>query len=149
MEQFQGHKLQLVSWLLMFHILFCSLARSWYFLSFRFNLLFICVPQEFQNPQADNFFSYYCLILCLVYLDTNVSSCHAVSTDIPDPFSPPSLSSIASGRSSGLHPVSAQSCCRGSCWSSCFARPCKGVHCSTSLMSSSLLLQHVWFVLFW
>ena len=53
-----------------------------------------------------------------------------------------SLSFIASGRSSGLHPVSSDSC-----WiyvhasRPAFARPCVGVHKSTSLMSSSLLLQ--------
>ena len=47
-----------------------------------------------------------------------------------------SQSFIVSGRSSGLHPVSSHSCCmyvRG-------GRPA-GVHRSTSLMSSSLLLQ--------
>ena len=53
-----------------------------------------------------------------------------------------SLSFIGSGRSSGLHPVSSHSC-----WMyvragrPAFARPCVGVHKSTSLMSSSLLLQ--------
>ena len=53
-----------------------------------------------------------------------------------------SLSFIASGRSSGLHPVSSHSC-----WiyvhtgHPAFARPYVGVHKSTSLMSSSLLLQ--------
>ena len=53
-----------------------------------------------------------------------------------------SLSFIASGRSSGQHPVSSHSC-----WMyvhagrPAFARPCVGVHRSTSLMSSSLLLQ--------
>ena len=53
-----------------------------------------------------------------------------------------SLSFIASGKSSGLHPVSSHSC-----WMyvragrPAFARPCVGVHKSTSLMSSSLLLQ--------
>ena len=53
-----------------------------------------------------------------------------------------SLSFIASGRSLGLHPVSSHSC-----WiyvragHSAFARPYVGVHQSTSLMSSSLLLQ--------
>ena len=53
-----------------------------------------------------------------------------------------SLSFIASGRSSGLHSVSSQSC-----WMyvragrPAFARPYVGVHKSTSLMSSSLLLQ--------
>ena len=53
-----------------------------------------------------------------------------------------SLSFIASGRSSGLHPVSSRRC-----WMYvragrlALARPCVGVHKSTSLMSSSLLLQ--------
>ena len=53
-----------------------------------------------------------------------------------------SLSFISLGRSSGQHPVSSHSC-----WMyvragrPAFARPCVGVHKSTSLMSSSLLLQ--------
>ena len=53
-----------------------------------------------------------------------------------------SLSFITLGRSSGQHPVSSHSC-----WMYvragrlAFARPCVGVHKSTSLMSSSLLLQ--------
>ena len=53
-----------------------------------------------------------------------------------------SLSFIASGRSSGQHPVSSHRC-----WMyvragrPAFARPCVGVHKSTLLMSSSLLLQ--------
>ena len=53
-----------------------------------------------------------------------------------------SLSFIASCRSSGQHPVSSHSC-----WMyvragrPAFARPCVGVHKSTSLLSSSLLLQ--------
>ena len=53
-----------------------------------------------------------------------------------------SISFIGSSRSSGLHPVSTQSCCM-SVQAGClaFARPCEGVHRSTSLMSSSLLLQ--------
>ena len=52
------------------------------------------------------------------------------------------LSFIASGKSSGLHPVSSHSC-----WMyvragrPAFARPYVRVHRSTSLMSSSLLLQ--------
>ena len=53
-----------------------------------------------------------------------------------------SLSFIASGRSSGLHPVSSHSCCmyvRAGCPT--FARPYVGLHRSTSLMSSSLLIQ--------
>ena len=53
-----------------------------------------------------------------------------------------SLSFIASGRSSGQHPISSHSC-----WMyvrtgrPAFAWPCVGVHKSTSLLSSSLLLQ--------
>ena len=53
-----------------------------------------------------------------------------------------SLSFIALGRSSGQHPVSSHSCwmyVRAS--RPAFARPYVGVHRSTSLMSSSLLLQ--------
>ena len=52
------------------------------------------------------------------------------------------LSFIASGRSSGLHPVSSHSCWMY-VWAvhPAFARPYVGVHRSTSLMSSSLLLQ--------
>ena len=52
------------------------------------------------------------------------------------------LSFIASERSSGLNPISSHSCCmyvRASRLS--FARPYVGVHMSTSLMISSLLLQ--------
>ena len=53
-----------------------------------------------------------------------------------------SLSFIASGRSSGLHPVSSHSCWMYVCASRpAFTQPCVGVHKSTSLMSSSLLLQ--------
>ena len=53
-----------------------------------------------------------------------------------------SLSFIASGRSSGLHPVSSHSCCMyvraGRPW---FDWPYAGVHRSTSLTRASLLLQ--------
>ena len=53
-----------------------------------------------------------------------------------------SQSFIASGRSSGLHPVSSHSCCMYvRAGPPDFARPYAGVHRSTSLMSSSLLLQ--------
>ena len=70
------------------------------------------------------------------------SSCRAISTDIPDPLSHPSLQSIASGRSSRIHLVSTQSCCmQVRAGRPVFARPCEGVHESTSLMSSSLFLQ--------
>ena len=52
------------------------------------------------------------------------------------------LSFIASGRSSELHPVSSHSCCMYVlAGHPALARPYVGVHRSTSLMSSSLLLQ--------
>ena len=53
-----------------------------------------------------------------------------------------SLSFIASGRFSGLHPVSSQSCCMYvRAGRPAFAQPYLGVHRSSSHMSSSLLLQ--------
>ena len=53
-----------------------------------------------------------------------------------------SLSFIASGRSSGLHPVSLHSCCMYVlAGRPAFARPYVGFHRSTSLIGSSLLLQ--------
>ena len=53
-----------------------------------------------------------------------------------------SLSFIASGWSSGIHPVFSQSCCMYfRAGRPAFARPYMGAHRSTSLMSSSLLLQ--------
>ena len=53
-----------------------------------------------------------------------------------------SLLFIASGRSSGLHPVSSHSSCMYvRAGRPAFAWPYAGVHRSTSLMSSSLLLQ--------
>ena len=53
-----------------------------------------------------------------------------------------SLSFIALGRFSGLHPVSSRSCCMYvRAGRPAFAWPYAGVHRSTSLMSSSLLLQ--------
>ena len=52
-----------------------------------------------------------------------------------------SLSFIVSGRSSGLHPVSSHSCCMYvRAGRPAFAPPYVGVHRSTSLMSSYLLL---------
>ena len=53
-----------------------------------------------------------------------------------------SLSFIASVRSSGLHPVSSYSCCMYvRAGRPAFPRSYMGVHRSTSLMNSSLLLQ--------
>ena len=53
-----------------------------------------------------------------------------------------SLSSIAPGRCPGLYPVSVQSCYRALLADRPnHARPCEGVHRSTSFVRSSLLLQ--------
>ena len=53
-----------------------------------------------------------------------------------------SLSFIASGRSSGLHPVSSHNCSKYvRAGRPAFSRPYVGVHRSTSLTSSSLFLQ--------
>ena len=53
-----------------------------------------------------------------------------------------SLLSIASSRSSSLHPVSAQSCCiQVLADRPAFAHLCEGVHRSMSLMRLSLLLR--------
>ena len=77
-----------------------------------------------------------------LYPWSSSSSCRASSTDIPDLSRHFSLSFIASGKSSGLHPVSSHSCCMYVLdGRPAFARPYVGVHRSTSLMSSSLLLQ--------
>ena len=55
-----------------------------------------------------------------------------------------SLSFIASGRSSGLHPISSYSCCiYVRAGRPAFARPYAGVHRSTSLLSSSLLYIYI------
>ena len=52
-----------------------------------------------------------------------------------------SVSFIASGRSSGVHPVSSHSCCMYvGAGRPAFAWPYAGIHWSKSLMSSSLLL---------
>ena len=88
-----------------------------------------------------------CVLCCLIYSKIKTgqyqsSSCHAIRTDISDPLSPPLPIVHYPGRSSGLYPVSSQSCCMYvRAGRPAFARPCEGVHWSTSLMSSSLLLQ--------
>ena len=79
-----------------------------------------------------------------IYLkrSSSSSSWRAASTDIPDPLLPLLPIVHASGRSSGLHPVSSHSCCMYvRAGRPVFARPYVEVHRSTSLMSSSLLLQ--------
>ena len=80
----------------------------------------------------------YLLLLMNIYIyhHHHVLPLAQISLTLPRLFS---LSLIVSGKSSGLHPVSSHSCC--SSWSSCFCSVICGVHRSTSLISSSLLLQ--------
>ena len=74
-----------------------------------------------------------------IYIYHHVVSLARISQSLYRHFS---LSFIASGWSSGLHPVSSHSCCMYvRTGRPAFARPYVGVHRSTSLMSSSLLLQ--------
>ena len=81
----------------------------------------------------------YPTLICLYHHHHHVVLVARISLTLCRHFS---LSFIASGRSSGQHPVSSHSC-----WMyvragrPAFARSCVGVHKSTSLMSSSLLLQ--------
>ena len=71
--------------------------------------------------------------------NTHVVPLTRISLVLSSHFSP---SFIASGRSSGLHPVSSHSFCMYvHADRTAFARPYVGVHRSTSLMNSSLLLQ--------
>ena len=77
--------------------------------------------------------SYFWILLVVFFwkiiIIITIMSCHQRGSPWP------SLSSITSDRSSRLHPVSAQSCCMSVlAGHPAFARPCEGVHRSTSLM---------------
>ena len=104
------------------------------------------------HTHTQNIFAYYLFIThththththtyiyIYIYIYHHVVPLARISLTLSRHFS---LSFIASGRSSGLHPVSSHSC-----WMyvragrPAFARPYVGVHRSTSPMSSSLLLQ--------
>ena len=80
-----------------------------------------------------------CQILFLHHYHHHVVPLSRISLTLSRNFS---LSLIASGRSSGPHPVSSHSCCiYVRAGRPAFSWPYAGVHKSTSLMSSSLLLQ--------
>ena len=119
------------------------------------------VKQEMQSsPRKENFLFWRLLLTCkgnkikvikrvkFVYVENFFMRRHhhhyvvplaRISLTFSHHFS---QSFIASGRSSGLHPVSSQSCCvYVRAGRPAFARPYVGVHSSTSLMNSSLLLQ--------
>ena len=84
--------------------------------------------------------SIYIYIYIYIYIIIIIiMSCHHHVVTLFHHFS---LSFLASGRSSGLHPVSSYSCCMYvRAGRPAFARPYVGVHRSTLLMSSSLLQQ--------
>ena len=84
----------------------------------------------------------YTHIYIYIYISSS-SSCRTGSTDIPDPLSPllPIVHRPKEGsQASILYPHTAAECMFVA-GRPAFARPCVGVHRSTSLMSSSLLLQ--------
>ena len=86
-----------------------------------------------------NFLNHYCIPLHHHHHPHHVVPPAQISLTLSRHFS---LSFIASGRSSGLHPVSSRSCCMYVLSDRpALARPYVGVHRSTSLMSPSLLLQ--------
>ena len=88
---------------------------------------------------ANHYTTKHALIYIYIYIYHHIALVARISLTLSRHSS---LSFIALGRSSGQHPVSSHSC-----WMyvragrPAFARPCAGIHKSTSLMSSSLLLQ--------
>ena len=75
-------------------------------------------------------------------ISSSSSSCRGISTDIPDPLSPPlpnihRFRLVLRATSRILRAV----VCRFELVTPAFARPCEWFHWNTSLMSSSLLLQ--------
>ena len=79
------------------------------------------------------------IIYIYIYIYHHVVPLGRISLTLSCHFS---LSFIASGRCSGLHPVSSYSCCKYvRAGGPAFAWPYAEVHRSTSLISSSLLLQ--------
>ena len=85
--------------------------------------------------------SFYCRIFVLTHHHYHVVPLARIFLTLSRRFS---QSFIASGKSSGLHPIPSHSCYMyARAVRPAFARPYVGVHRITSLMSSSL---HVWFV---
>ena len=106
----------------------CSSENTWYEWTVHFNNLVFILSQSFIHIHHHHHHHHHHVVLVA-----------RISLTLSRHFS---LSFIASGRSSGQHPVSSHSC-----WMyvragrPAFARPCVGVHNNKSLMSSSLLLQ--------
>ena len=108
----------------------------------------IALLEQYFFPSGSNVLSTHEIqIFLLFWKFARVASLHHHHVMLPARISLTlshhfSLSFIASGRSSGVYPVSSNSCCMY-VWAGrpAFARPYVGIHRSTSLMSSSLLLQ--------
>ena len=96
---------------------------------FNFRIFFLQYPYNSKSKRERNVINHHHHIVLAARISLTLSR-HS------------SLSFIALGRSLGQQPVSSHSC-----WMyvragrPAFARPCVGIHKSTSLMSSSLLLQ--------
>ena len=95
-------------------------------------LLFLCICERYKI--------YIYIYICIYHhYHHHVMPPARISLTFSRHFS---LSFIAFGRSLGLHPVSSHTCCMYvRAGLPAFAWPYAGVHRSTSLMSSSLLLQ--------
>ena len=70
------------------------------------------------------------------------SSCHVISTDIPDPLSPhlPIVHCFLQTLKATCR-IGTERLYVGSGWTSCLYCPCEGAHRCSSLMNSSLLLE--------
>ena len=129
-----------------FHSLSLSLSLS-QFLSFFLAVFFVIVsisvsfPLSLSLSKSLSLYLSLSLSLCLslilsvyiyIYYHYHIVPLAWTSLTLP-PYA--SLLSITSGRSSRLHPVSVQSCCRKVlAGRPTLARPCEGIHWRTSLM---------------
>ena len=111
----------------------------------RMNVILACMTRNFPEKQKRISQGNKTNNRLTMYIYIYISSCHVVELVARISLTlsrHSSLSFIALGRSSGKHSISSHSCwmyVRAGC--PAFARPCVGFHKSTSLMSSSLLLQ--------
>ena len=93
----------------------------------------------FQKWDKTNLFALkYCYCFYAVHQHHHVVPLAQIPLTLSRHFS---LSFITSGRSSGLHPVSSHSCCMFERVVLLLLGHMRGVHRSTSLITSSLLLQ--------
>ena len=120
-----------------FRNLFHSFLRSiWIFNKIN---VFVTMRQGFPVVNLSLSLSLYIYILYIYIYIIMSRYLHGYSWTF---FATPPYRPLLSAWYSGLHPVSAQSCCiQVLTGRPAFTRPCEGVHRSTSLTSSSQLLQ--------